>query len=334
MAFDLSNLETYVDENRFDLISKTVFHAPSIQLFNVQTGIKCTARLNILTVDVEFQDCACSFNPAGEQVFTARDISVACIKVMDSLCDNDLICYFTQKYVRSTKGKESMGQLESIIVNDVINKTLSKLDTAIYQGDTDSADENFNKFDGLLKILDNEADSIKVVADSTTESIYETLLNVYAAIPTTAYDRGDVAILMGYDNYRKLMIVFNKFGVLVNSETTTNIGEREINGIPSFILPGFDTRVYAVKGLDGTNRVIATSLDNIYYGTDYVNDAEELDFWYSKDNQEYRYAIQFYAGVQVAFPDEVVIGTFAITPSSVMALPVDIVNQPIQTTTV
>ena len=34
------------------------------------------------------------------------------------------------------------------------------------------------------------------------------------------------------------------------------------------------------------------------------NDNETFDFWYSKDNQEFRLAINFVEGVQVAFPDE------------------------------
>ena len=35
---------------------------------------------------------------------------------------------------------------------------------------------------------------------------------------------------------------------------------------------------------------------------------ETFDLWYSKDNQEFRLAVKFNAGVQVAFPDEVVLG--------------------------
>ena len=36
-------------------------------------------------------------------------------------------------------------------------------------------------------------------------------------------------------------------------------------------------------------------------------DDEKFDLWYSKDNQEFRLAINFNAGVQVAFPDEIVL---------------------------
>jgi hypothetical protein len=42
-----------------------------------------------------------------------------------------------------------------------------------------------------------------------------------------------------------------------------------------------------------------------------MNDNETFDIWYSKDFQEHRLAMSFNFGVQVAFPDEVVIATLA-----------------------
>jgi hypothetical protein len=40
-----------------------------------------------------------------------------------------------------------------------------------------------------------------------------------------------------------------------------------------------------------------------------LNDMETFKLWYSDDNQEFRFAAKFNAGVQVAFPDEVVLAT-------------------------
>ena len=46
----------------------------------------------------------------------------------------------------------------------------------------------------------------------------------------------------------------------------------------------------------------------MFYGTDLENGEELFDIWYSKDNREFRLAIEFTAGVQVAFQDEIVLG--------------------------
>ena len=85
------------------------------------------------------------------------------------------------------------------------------------------------------------------------------------------------------------------------------------NGYPveEFVMPGTNTKVIAVNGLNGTGAIVAADLNNLFYGCDMMNDAEIFDLWYSKDFREYRLAIQFNAGVQVGVPQEVVIGTIA-----------------------
>ena len=70
---------------------------------------------------------------------------------------------------------------------------------------------------------------------------------------------------------------------------------------------GSNIKIKAVSGLDGTGAIVAADPRNLFYGTDMQGDSEKFDFWYSKDNQEFRLAIEFGLGVQVAFPNEVVI---------------------------
>lgn len=64
--------------------------------------------------------------------------------------------------------------------------------------------------------------------------------------------------------------------------------------------------------MNGTKKVVAADFaNNIFYGTDMEGDEEIFDLWYSKDNQEFRLAINF-AGVQVAFPDQVVLYGYSV----------------------
>lgn len=71
------------------------------------------------------------------------------------------------------------------------------------------------------------------------------------------------------------------------------------------VLPGTTTRVVGVPGLNGKNVIVAGNPEHMFYGTDMTGDDEVFDLWYSKDNQEFRLAIGFAAGVQFAFPDQV-----------------------------
>jgi hypothetical protein len=62
--------------------------------------------------------------------------------------------------------------------------------------------------------------------------------------------------------------------------------------------------------LVGTDRVFAADFENnVFYGTDLEGDEEKFELWYSQDNREFRLAVEFNAGVQVAYPNQVVKAT-------------------------
>jgi hypothetical protein len=85
----------------------------------------------------------------------------------------------------------------------------------------------------------------------------------------------------------------------------------EVNDTYEFILPGTTTLVVGVPGLNGSNKIVALNTEHSIYGVDMADDSETFDFWYSKDNQEFRLAVKFNVGVQVAFLDEMVVGSIA-----------------------
>ena len=132
-------------------------------------------------------------------------------------------------------------------------------------------------------------------------SAYDAIKAVYMAIPETVLDKA--VILVGADTFRTYM----------QEMVEKNFYHYSADGYPTeeFIVPGTNTRVIAVNGLNGTNKIVAAALDNLFYGCDLMNDNETLDVWYSKDFQEHRLAMSFNFGVQVAYPSEVVIATLA-----------------------
>ncbi len=72
------------------------------------------------------------------------------------------------------------------------------------------------------------------------------------------------------------------------------------------VYPGTNMKLIAVGGLNGTNKIVAGSLSNFFMGTDLIDEQEEVKMWYSIDNDEVRVRFTFKAGVQVAFPGEIV----------------------------
>ena len=294
----VTSLPNYVEERRLPLIAEAVLGAKSAKLFTLQTDIKHAAALNLLATTIEFGDGAtCGWDAAGSQELTQRILTVGNIKVNMPYCERELLDKWLGYEVRVKAGAETM-PFEEAFINEVIKNIAEKVEVAIYQGDTASSTNNLKYFDGLLKILNAEAGTIDVNAASQTTQLAK-IMAVYAAIPETAYSRGDVAILVGMDTFRAFTQELIKDNLY-----HYNLGAPE----GELVLPGTNVRVIGVNGLNGTNKVIAASLRNLFFGTDLMNDMETFDFWYSKDNQEFRLVVKFNAGVQVGFPDEVVLG--------------------------
>lgn len=295
----VSSLPQYVEEKRLPLIAEAVLGAKSAKLFNLQTDIKHAAALNLLTTDVAFGDgSTCGWDDAGSQSLTQRILTVGNIKVNMSFCDRDMLAKWMGYEVKVAAGSETL-PFEEEFTNEVIKSIQEAVETAIYQGDTASSNVNLKAFDGLIKILTGEDGTIDVAA-STESTALAKVRKVFNAIPEKAFTRGNVAILVGMDTFRALV------GDLVDKNLYHyNPGAPE----GEVYLPGTNVRIIGVNGLNGAKKAIAASLDNLFYGTDMVNDLEKFRLWYSDDNQEFRLVVKFNAGVQVAFPDEVVLGT-------------------------
>lgn len=294
MAINVSALTAYVDEQRLPLIRKTVFAAPSTKYFNLQTGIKHSAALNILNTEVAFGDGAtCGWNEAGTSSFSQRTLEVGNYKVNMSFCDKAMLKYWNGYEVRVAAGQKSL-PFEEDFVAGIIDGVRVKLENMIWKGVKAT-----DKMDGLLTILKAEGSVIKPTIDSGA-SIYEKTIAAYKAIPAGKLE--SASIFMGVDNFRDLVLELTAKNLYHYSP--------EVDSALEIVLPGTNTKVRGVAGLNGEKAIVAADGENIYFGVDMEGDEERFDLWYSQDNQEFRLAINFNAGVQVAFPDEVVLATW------------------------
>ena len=294
MAINVSALTAYVEEQRLPLIRKTVFAAPSTKYFNLQTGIKHSAALNILNTEVAFGDGAtCGWNEAGTSSFSQRTLEVGNYKVNMSFCDKAMLKYWNGYEVRVAAGQKSL-PFEEDFVAGIIDGVRVKLENMIWKGVKAT-----DKMDGLLTILKAEGNVIKPTIDSSS-TIYEKTIAAYKAIPASKLE--SASIFMGVDNFRDLVLELTAKNLYHYSP--------EVDSALEIVLPGTNTKVRGVAGLNGEKAIVAADGENIYFGVDMEGDEERFDLWYSQDNQEFRLAINFNAGVQVAFPDEVVLATW------------------------
>ena len=289
------SLSPYIEQKRLPLIAEAVLKAKSASLFNIQTGVKTSAALNLIDTEVQFGDgLSCGWDEAGSNTLSQRIIETGHIKVNMAFCEKDMLKYWTQYAVRVAAGQKDL-PFEEDFINDILRHIKAALEKAIWQGDKSSSDPNLDKFDGLLKTLAAES-TVNTVA--LTGNVDADVMAMYNAIPVEVLD--GASIVIGED----------KFRAYVQALVAKNLYHYDPAApVDRVYIPGTNVAVVAVGGLNGTNKMVAGQLDrNFVYGCDMQGDEEKFEFWYSQDNREFRLAVEFNAGVNVARPDEVVYG--------------------------
>ena len=95
------------------------------------------------------------------------------------------------------------------------------------------------------------------------------------------------------------------FDTLASQITTANLFHYTSDGSYEMFVPGTNTKLIALPGLNGTNRLYAGQMSNFFYGVDMLNEGEKFDMWYSKDNDQIRFVAEFKAATQVGVPEEI-----------------------------
>jgi hypothetical protein len=275
---------------------------------NVMVGVKSSEKINIMETDAIFQDGAsCGFNASGSTTFTQRTVTPGKIKVNEALCPKDLEAKYLQKALPTGSMYDSV-PFEQEYSEKKAKTIAAQLETALWQGDTTSVNVNLNKFDGLVKLIGAASGVVAAnastfisgaplssITDANVISIFD---GVYKAIPAKVVAADDMTIFCGQDLFRTYTIALKNSGSF-NYQI-------DVKADSEFVLPGTTIKVVAVAGLNGTNKVYAMRLSNLFLGTDLLNEEEKFEIFYAKEADQVRFVSEFKMGVNIAFPDEAV----------------------------
>jgi hypothetical protein len=312
MAFSVGSLTNYTKENEALLVTSSVLGAKTASLIksagNVMVGVKSAETINIMDTDAFFQaGGTCGWNASGTTSFTQRTVTVGKIKVQEALCPKTLESKYLQKALPTGSTYDSI-PFEQEFTDKKAKTIAAQLETAIWTGDTASANGNLNKFDGLIKLINAASGVIDAnvsgfisgapLTSITPANVIALMDGVYRAIPAKVVAADDMTIFVGQDTFRTYAIALKNANLFHYSFDGKADSE--------FVLPGTSIKVVAVGGLNGTNDVFAMRLSNMFLGTDLLNEEEKFEIFFAKEADEVRFAAEFKMGVNIAFPDEIV----------------------------
>jgi hypothetical protein len=313
MAFDVSTLAAYTKDNWKELVTSSVLGSKTANLIksqgNVLVGVKSAENITIMDTDAFFQSGTnCGFNASGTTTFTQRAVTVGKIKINEALCLKDLESKFLQNALPQGSMYTDMIFAEQYS-NRKAEKVAEQMEIALWQGDILSANGNLNKFDGLLKLITAASTAVTnantstyisggPIASITVANVISVFDAIYTAIPAKVVAKDDITIFCGMDTFRLYTIALKNANLFAYN--------LDIKADSEFFLPGTTVKVVAVQGLNGTNDLVAARISNLFMGTDLLNEEERFEIFYAKEADQIRYVNEFKAGVNFAFPDEIV----------------------------
>lgn len=313
MALSFSGLSSYTKQLVQPLLTSAVLGAKTQQLIMDKgimiPGAKGPVAIPLMDTNAIFQSQSCSWDPSGTTTISQRTISPGKVKIEEAICVKDLEAYFTAEMLKSGSTYTDLSDptLTKAYLDKKNARIASQLETAIWQGDTGSANVNLNKFDGLAKLIKagSPVDAnvsgytgVATITSLTSANVIAATEGIYKAIPAEVMAKGDVKVFVGEDWYRLLIMAYRAEKMFAYNPQDSNA--------KSFIIPGTDLEIMAVNGLNGTSEAYAISLSNIAMAVDLVDEEMNYKLWYSEDNNQVRYRVEFKAGVNVAYTTECV----------------------------
>ena len=308
MAFDVSALPAYTEQNAMEIIVESVAQGQLAKYAQIQPGVKGDTTINILETDVVFQADGCSRSASGTTTLTQRTISPGAVAVHEDLCMTDLAAKYTAVMLKQglTAEKEEIPFAELYFAQKIA-KVQDALGKAYWQGNTASGSANLNKFDGLDKLIlaagtavDGNPTAITTGTGYTSGNIIGILLGMAELTPEAIAGADDLKLFVApaqFLSYQRALADGNYFHY---------VSEGQTQSMPLIGFPNIE--VVSDPGLtQSNNNIYLMRASNIYIGVDLPDEeANDVRSWYDPNDRIYKVTMAFRTGVNVAFPDEIV----------------------------
>lgn len=276
MAYNVEGLSNYVKDNEKILVKDIVFggvYGDTIPLMAKQLGIKTTERIHPSTVEAVLQDVeGCGFNAQGGLNISERTITTKQKKVNMDFCPETLLNKFAEYEVR-VGANEGALSFEGEILEGLVKSINKQVEEGVWSD-----------------LINAEGVETNI---SASDDAYERIMEAYMAIPEAVLE--DAVIFVSPATFRAYVKALVDKNFYHYNPADGDLEE--------MFIAGSGVKVRKARGLAGTDNIFATSPKNMIYGTDFMDNKEEIKVWFSDDDDVYKVKVRFNYGAQVAFPD-------------------------------
>jgi len=314
MATTTSITTTYAGESAGKYISAALLSGNTIANggLTIRPNVKFKEVVKRLELDGITKNGTCDFNDTSTLTLTERILEPKELQVNLELCKKD----FRSDWDAISMGYSAFDSLPSSFQDYLISYVAAKVAQKNEQNIWAGADGE-GSFDGFSTLLAADADlpASQEVAGTTVDAsnVVDELGKVVDAIPSALYGRDDLFIYVSQNIFRAYKRALG--GFQANGQGAAGVGSQGNNQDINILY--FDgVKIFMANGL-AANTAVATTKDNLQFGTGLLSDHQEvkvLDMADLDGSQNVRIIMRFTAGVQYGIVEDIV--TYGIVNSA------------------
>lgn len=313
MATTTSITTTYAGEFKDQIIAAALLSAPTIEAggITIKPSIKYKEVIKKLSTDAILKNATCGFDATSTVTLTERILAPEEFQVNLELCKKD----FHSDWLSAQQGYSAFDVLPSsfqdFLVAHVAAKVAAKNETNIWGG----VNANAGEFDGFTTLLTTDAGlpAAQEVAGTTVtaSNVVAELGKIVDAIPASLYGNDGLYLYVSQNIARAYVRALGGFGASgLGANGTNALGTQWYNN-GSLSFDG--VKIFVANGMP-SNKAIATTKDNLFFGTGLLTDHTEvkvIDLADIDGSQNVRVVMRLTAGVQYGIVEDIV--TYGIT---------------------
>ena len=316
MATTTSITTTYAGESAGQYISAALLSGSTLEAggVTIKPNVKFKEVIKKLASDDIVKDATCDFSATSTITLTERILQPEYQQVNLQLCKNDFISDWEAMSMGVSAHDTLPPAFSDFLISHVAAKVADRTERSLWSGDT----SNNGQFDGITKIVSTDANlpSGQEIAGTTVNAgnVITELGSIVDAIPSTLYGNEGLHIYVSQNIARAYVRALGGFGASGLGAAGTNAQGTQWFNNGSLSFDG--VKLFVANGL-ADNDAIATTKDNLFFGTGLLADHNEvkvLDMADLDGSDNVRVVMKFTAGAQIGVIEDVV--TYGIANSA------------------
>jgi len=301
---------TYAGEFAGKYLAAALLSAPTLE----QGGVSILPNVaykqvmqKVATGDI-VANATCDFTASGTVTLTERILTTEEFQVNIELCKLDLAQSWQSAEMGYSAFKTLPKSFADFLIAHVAAKVAAKIETTIWNGTNATAGE----FAGFKTLMLADGDVIDVASPQTGSNlnagnVITQIGNLVDVIPASLYGNEGLRIYVSQKIAKLYVRALGGFGASGLGANGTNTqgtqwytnGSLSFDGIPIFMANGL-----------GADNMIATTVDNLYFGCGLLNDnslVKTIDMSDIDGSNNVRVILRYNAGIQYGIGSDVVL---------------------------